>query len=710
MKRNSAISLIGCVVSAFIILSCSEKEQTVPVIPQPQQVELHHGHFSFPPSVFEAEGLDDASAAYVNTFREQLDACLADHRKGGALRFITDSGLAAEEYSIDASAKELIVKASGLNGFVYAIQTIKQLLPAEIWGGEQEPDADWTIPAMSIRDYPRFAYRGMHLDCSRHFFDIEEIHRYIDVMVAHKMNRLHWHLTDDQGWRVEIKKYPRLTEVAAWRDGTMVGRDFQSNDGVRYGGYYTQEELRETVAYAAARGVTIIPEIDLPGHMQAALAAYPELGCTGGPYKVLNIWGISDDVLCAGNEKIYTFLEDVMSELIDIFPSEYIHIGGDECPKVRWKVCPKCQKKIQELGFHSDDRFTAEDYLQTYVMNRIEKFLGEHGRRIIGWDEILEGDLSKSATIMSWRGSLGGIRAARSGRDAIMTPNSHFYFDYLQSRDIEGEPVGIGGYVPVDKVYAYEPHDPDMNDEDFSHVLGVQANLWTEYISTNEHLEYMLIPRMSALSEVQWCEPERKDWERFRRDMAGFTKVFDAMGLNYATHLFDGRLDAERAALGEYHHKAQGKPVQLLTVPYSSYRFEAPAELFDGKRGDMDFHSGAWIGFYREPLDVIIEMGRTKFSSVMMEILADKGNYIFAPTAFKALVSDDGENYSELAVATYEPMKSSDKDGVMQFTLDFQETRAKYLRIQSNTIDVLPEWHPGAGARAFLFVDEIVVR
>lgn len=698
--------MLACVV----IVSCSQT--TVSVIPQPQSVSLRCGHFNGIGARVETDAALEGSAAadYIATFREELAAVNPEGRRPGKIRFQLDTTMADEAYTLDVRTRGVCIKASGLNGFVYGIQTLKQLMPEQIWSGEYKAHTPWKIRNMHISDSPRFGYRGMHLDCSRHFFSLDEVYRYIDIMVAHKMNRLHWHLTDDQGWRIEIKKYPKLVTVGSMREGTMIGRDFSSNDGIPYGGYYTQDELRQVVDYAAARGVTIIPEIDLPGHMQAVLAAYPEFGCTGGPYKVWTKWGVSENVLCAGNEKIYGFLEDVFMELMDIFPSEYIHIGGDECPKVRWQACPKCQKKIKSLGLQSDDRFSAEDYLQTYVMNRIETFLNEHCRKIIGWDEILEGDLSQSATIMSWRGSLGGIRAARSGRDAIMTPNSHFYFDYLQSRDLDGEPVGIGGYVPVDKVYAYEPHDPDMNEEEFSHILGVQANLWTEYISTNDHLEYMLLPRMSALSEVQWCQPERKDWERFRKDMNSMRKIYDALGLSYATHLFDGRLDKERAALGEYTHLAQGKQYELLTVPYSSYRFNAPAELFDGKRGDMDFHSGRWIGFYREPLDVVIEMGGTKFSSVMMEILSDKNNYIFAPILFKALVSDDGENYKELADAEYVPQGPNDKDGVQQYTLEFPKTKARFLRIQSNTIETLPDWHPGAGSRAFIFIDEIVVR
>lgn len=704
--KATLISIVA-LAALTVLSSCSQGDSTISVIPQPQSVELHGAYCSLYGASLEI----DPSVA-DNAVIKDFAAMFEGQQQEGKARicFERDSTLAPEAYTLDVRSKEISVRASSKAGFIYAVQTLRQLLPVQAMISGAKVSNDWRIRTMHVEDQPRFAYRGMHLDCSRHFFSTDEVKKYIDIMSLHKMNRLHWHLTDDQGWRVEIKKYPALSEVSAWRDGTMIGRDFGSNDGVRYGGFYTQEQLREIVAYADERGITIIPEVDLPGHMQAVLAAYPELGCTGGPYKVWQIWGVSENVLCAGKEETFTFIEDVLTELMDIFPSEYIHIGGDECPKTRWRECPCCQAKIKQLGLKADEKFSAEDYLQTYVMNRVEKFLNDHGRRIIGWDEILEGDISQSATIMSWRGSSGGIRAARSGRDAIMTPNSHFYFDYCQTRDIEHEPVCIGGYVAVDKVYSYEPRDPDFTDEQFSHILGVQANLWTEYIPDDAQLEYMLLPRMSALSEVQWCAPERKDWDRFREDMNHMREIYDALGYNYATHLFDGRLDAERAALGTYSHKAQGKNVQLLTVPYSSYRFNAPAELFDGKRGDMDFHSGAWIGFHGKPLEVVIEMDKTKFSSVMIEILSDKGNYIFAPTWLKASVSEDGVDFQELASSEYEPQTGKDKDGVMQFELSFPKTKAKYLKVEAGTIDVLPEWHPGAGARAFLFVDEVVVR
>jgi hexosaminidase len=374
------------------------------------------------------------------------------------------------------------------------------------------------------------------LDVSRHFFSKEEVMDLLETMVSYKFNRFHWHLTDDQGWRVEIKKYPRLTEIGAFRNGTVVKKDWNSNDGIRYGGYYTQDQMKDIVAYADKLGITVIPEIDLPGHMMGALAAYPELGCTGGPYEVWTRWGISDQVLCPGKEAMFTFLEDVFTELMDIFPSEYIHIGGDECPKSEWEKCPECQARIKELGIKGTKEHTAEQLLQSYVTARVQKFLNDHGRKIIGWDEILEGDLAAGATVMSWRGTEGGIEAARRGFDVVMTPNSHMYIDYYQSQERDKEPLCIGGLVTVEKLYSYEPYDGTVPGTE-DHILGVQANLWTEYVTSPEFLEYMLLPRMCALSEVQWCNADRKDYARFDASLDHTFQMLDVMGYTYAKHV-----------------------------------------------------------------------------------------------------------------------------------------------------------------------------
>ena len=461
-----------------------------------------------------------------------LEAAVASGKVKGAL-FLRDASLGAEAYSIEVNSGRMLVRASALTGVLYALETLRQMLPVAIYGEQVAEKERWTLPCCVIRDEPRFAWRGMHLDCSRHFWQIEEIKRYLDVMAMYKLNRFHWHLTDDQGWRIEIKAYPLLSQIACWREGTMVGHDFSSNDGIRYGGFYTQEEIREVVAYAAARGITVVPEIDLPGHMLAALSAYPELGCTGGPYAAWTRWGVSDQVLCVGKESTFTFLEGVLSEVAALFPGEYIHIGGDECPKDEWKRCPDCQALIRALGLKDDARFSAEQYLQNYVTKRIQDFLATKGKKIIGWDEILEGELAPGATVMSWRGTAGAVEASAKGFDAILCPVSHCYFDYRQAEEPDGEPDSFGGVVTLERIYSLDPLS-GIDPAQAHHILGVQANLWTEYISTPEHLEYMLLPRMLALAEVQWCPAGQRDYERFLRVLREHEfPVLDKSGYNY---------------------------------------------------------------------------------------------------------------------------------------------------------------------------------
>jgi hexosaminidase len=531
---------------ALVLLSCS-KEVTrtdIGIIPQPASVEMYEGTFNAAGAAFEADALCETVLNAISTFENNLVGAsgAASGTSGSKFVFKADQSLGEEEYTIEVSAKKAVVKASGLNGFVYALESIKQLLPAEIYTGAPSAATCWCLPCLKIQDEPRFGYRGMHLDVSRHFFDANEVKKYIDIMAIHKLNVLHWHLTDDQGWRLEIKKYPQLTEHGAIRKQTIIGhgRDRKGYDNTPYGEgfYYTQDQVKEIIDYAAAKGIEIIPEIDLPGHMLAALACFPELGCTGGPYDVWGRWGIADDVLCVGKEETMKFLEDVLAEVADLFPSEYVHIGGDECPKVRWETCPHCQAKIAELGLKDDDKHKAEHYLQSYVTNRMEQFLSTKGKKIIGWDEILEGEIAPNATVMSWRGVEGGLEAVRMGHDAIMVPYTHLYLDYYQSKDKENEPLAIGGYVPVELVYSFEPFTEDMTDEEKSHILGIQANLWTEYIPTDAQLEYMLLPRLSALSEIQWCEPENKDYERFLGNMESMRKIYDILGYNYAKHIF----------------------------------------------------------------------------------------------------------------------------------------------------------------------------
>ena len=536
MKHNLVLPLMASMLLAFA--SCT-KAPEINVIPCPESVEQHDGIFRVAGVPVKADqSLDSESLQWINSFAQNLTLVtgkkseVVSDATGKCIEFALDQELAPEEYFIDITKKGVKIQASTVAGFRNASQTIGQMLPAAYYGKAKAAGENWVLPCATIKDKPRFAYRGMHLDVARHFFDVKEVKRYLDVMAAYKLNRFHWHLTEDQGWRIEIKKYPKLTEVGAWRDSTMVGKNWNEFDHTRYGGFYTQEEIKDVVAYAADLGITVIPEIDLPGHMVAALTSYPELGCTGGPYTVRPVWGIADEVLCPGKETTFKFIEDVLDEVMELFPSEYIHIGGDECPKKAWKACPACQKRIKDLGLKSDGKHSAEEYLQSYVTARVQKYLNDHGRKIIGWDEILEGKLADGATVMSWRGAKGGIEAAKQGFDVIMTPNTYMYFDYYQSDSTALEPLAIGGNLPVEKVYECEPYT-DIPAEAQHHVLGVQANLWTEYIPTNEQLEYMLLPRMSALSEVQWCQPENKNLDRFKASLNHAFKIYDAMGLTY---------------------------------------------------------------------------------------------------------------------------------------------------------------------------------
>lgn len=529
--------------TATLLSSCHGKptEDYVQVIPQPETVEIYDGVFQIAGAEFKTDAdLGEAATRAISGFEKALTSASGAESgtSGTTIIFRKSSSLAPEEYSVNICKGNAVVKASSLNGVLYAIETLKQMLPVEIYTGSLATEVQWTLPYMKIQDKPRFGYRGLHLDVARHFFDVEQVKKYIDIMAIHKLNRFHWHLTDDQGWRIEIKKYPELTQTGSVRKETLSGHwnsKKREYDGTPYGEgmWYTQDQIREVVDYAASKGITVIPEIDLPGHMVAALATYPELGCTGGPYEVRTGWGVAKEVLCVGKEQTFEFLENLLDEVCGLFPSEYIHIGGDECPKDAWRACPTCQAKIKELGLVGDEKHSAEHYLQSYVTRRIEEFLAGKGKKIIGWDEILEGELAPNATVMSWRGVEGGYEAVKMGHDVIMTPNKFMYLDYYQSKKRSEEPLGIGGFLPIEKVYSFEPYTDDMSEEERAHILGVQANLWTEYIRENDHLEYMLLPRMSALSEVQWCQSEDRDYERFLECLKGMTAIYEALGYNY---------------------------------------------------------------------------------------------------------------------------------------------------------------------------------
>lgn len=437
-----------------------------------------------------------------------------------------------EGYTITVDKKGVNIAGATAAAVFRGIQTLRKSLP--IVKGE----ASVALPFVNISDAPRFAYRGMHLDCARHFFPLEVVKDYIDMIALHGMNKFHWHLTEDQGWRIEIKKWPKLTKVGAWRSGTVISRNTPIEDGIRHGGFYTQEECREIVKYAADRYITVIPEIDMPGHMLGALAAYPELGCTGGPYEVQRRWGVFADILCAGKEKTFQFVQDVLDEVISIFPSEYIHIGGDESPRSRWKECPLCQKRIQDEGIKAENGQSKEDRLQGYFTKRVEKYLASKGKKIIGWDELLGCDVDQSATIMSWTGAEPGAKGAKLGHDVIMTPNGVMYFDYYQTKQTWNEPLSIGGCSTVEDVYQFEPVAADLTPEQAQHILGVQANLWGEYIAYPSQIQYQVLPRMAALAEVQWMQPQDKNFDEFKARVTRLCEIYRLHHWAVAPHLW----------------------------------------------------------------------------------------------------------------------------------------------------------------------------
>lgn len=441
-----------------------------------------------------------------------------------------------EAYSINVSSDGILVQAVTPEGIYRATRTLLKSVGAEKTSSVEFPSAE-------VSDWPRFGYRGLMLDVSRHFSDVEMVKRTIDMLALHQLNIFHWHLTDDQGWRIEIKSHPELTEIGAWRDDTVVGRylggtDYPT-DGKRHGGFYTQEQIREIVAYARERYIEIIPEIDLPGHTSAVLAAYPQLGCEDKEYKVANRWGVIRDVLCAGNPASLDLFKDIMDEVCELFPGKYIHLGGDECVKERWKACPKCQRKISELGLKDGSRYSKEDYLQSWFMGEVASFVQSKGKRVIGWDEILEGVPMDDSVIMSWRGTEGGITAARMGHDVVMTPTSDMYFDQSQTLASQLEEIPVGGFINVMKVYSYEPLPASLTPEQQKHILGCQANVWCEYMPEERIRQYQMLPRLAALSEVQWTMPERKNYKDFLKRLPKMLSIYDHYGYNYAKHIFD---------------------------------------------------------------------------------------------------------------------------------------------------------------------------
>ncbi|WP_346858216.1 beta-N-acetylhexosaminidase [uncultured Draconibacterium sp.] len=516
----------------LLIFAGTSMAQQISIIPKPAEMSVKSGSFLLDNNCVLNYDNENTEVSRIATFfsdylAEVYDVKLATEGSGNKISFkiMSRLNLGKEGYLLKVDKNSVVITASEPSGLFYGMQSLKQLIPAEASNA-------LSIPCIDIKDQPRFAWRGNMLDVGRHFFPVSFIKQYLDILAMYKINTFHWHLTEDQGWRIEIKKYPLLTEISHWRDETRVGhqRDGNEMDGIGYGGFYTQDQCREIVRYAAERYITVVPEIEMPGHSSAALAAYPNLGCTGGPYKVVGEWGVFKDVYCAGKEETFTFLQDVLDEVMDIFPSEFIHVGGDECPKDAWEECEACQKRIADEGLKN------EHELQSWLITRMDQYLTSKGRRLIGWDEILEGGLAPQATVMSWRGIKGGIEAAKQHHDVVMSPTTHMYIDYYQSEDKKNEPLAIGGFLPLEKVYSYEPVPEELTSDEAKYILGVQTNLWTEYIATTKKVEYMLLPRLQAEAEVAWTPKELKDFDDFGNRLNEDYKRLEKLGIHFRNH------------------------------------------------------------------------------------------------------------------------------------------------------------------------------
>ena len=542
MKRSFLLSLLMMVIAAA---SAAPKADYAKVVPVPDKIvpNAKGGSYELSAStrIYYTSGQADMArnaqflAQYIKdmTKLSLTPAAVKGKGKDGiSLVLAPKAKLAPEAYEISVDRKGVTITGKTAAGVFYGIQTLRKSLPVLQSAGTVE------LPAARVEAAPRFGYRGMMLDCSRHFFPVKFVKEYIDLIALHNMNRLHWHISDDQGWRFSVPGYPKLTEVGSKRAQTVLGHNSEVEDGTPYGGYYTDDEIRDIVKYAAERYITIVPEVDMPGHMMAALASYPELGCTGGPYKTGEYWGVYRDILCAGNEKVYSFIKDVLDHVCDLFPGQYIHIGGDESPRVRWEHCPKCQAMIAKLGLKDKDGQAKEALLQGYFANRVQKYLETKGRRVIGWDELLGCDVDTSATIMSWRGAEPGAKGAALGHDVIMSPSTSLYFDHYQSKNTGEEPMAIGGFSDVKNVYNAEPVAPELDAKAKAHIIGVQANLWTEYIASPNYAEYMVLPRMAALSEVQWLQPSEKNYDAFVKRTDSLRHIYELYGYTYAHHLW----------------------------------------------------------------------------------------------------------------------------------------------------------------------------
>lgn len=759
-------------IALFFLLPSWIFAQQLSIIPQPVSIITGSGSFVIDKNTslhFNSSDKDlQAVADYFSSCINHISGFVLknNNKKINSIEFsiAKTNEIGNEGYLLNVNPTSVTITANTKAGIVYGMQTLFQILPAI------RTNEVLKIPAMQIKDYPRFKWRGMHLDVSRHFFSPDLIKKYIDLMALYKFNTFHWHLTDDQGWRIEIKKYPKLTQVGAWRvDETdkVWGQRPQATEGETptYGGYYTQEQIKDIVKYAALRNITIVPEIEMPGHSAAAIASYPYLSCTQQPQLPMtggNYINISSNY-CAGNDSVFTFLENVLTEVIALFPSPYIHVGGDEVDKTSWHNCPKCQARIKKEGLKN------EEELQSYFMKRIEKFLISKHRKMIGWDEILEGGLAPEATVMSWRGVQGGIIAATMNHDVVMTPGDPLYFNQYQG-DPATEPLANGGFNTLKKVYDYEPIPNELDAIHAKYILGAQGNLWTEYITTPEHVEYMILPRMLALAEVLWSPKKARDWNNFNERLQQHFKTFDEKGLHYSKGNFkveikpfsqDGKLFVNlstEAYKGEMYyttdetvpnlqskkyteplridssltlkaitvvngknmsmipaqqsfviHKAVGKNVNYTNPVSSYYMADGPNSLTDGVRGTKEVGK-YWHGFEGKDLIATIDLGEEEnIHTISLGCLQSYRDWIMMPRWVKFEISDDGKNFTEVQTIPNDISENEQASTIKDFTANFSERKTRFIRVTAKALDALPKGHPGEGKPAWIFADEIIV-
>jgi len=789
MMKNILLIILG---TAFIF-GCTDRKPSAKhpdMIPVPYKVEMKGGNFKINRKTRILTSLADDNVKMVaEALQLKLSAFTGKShpvsqsggkQPGNSILLKIDESLSGEVgkegYKLSVKSSKIEISAPEPAGLFYGVQTIYQLLPPGIFSHPDSldgKDLDLKIPCLEITDKPAFSWRGMHLDVSRHFFPKEFIKKYIDLIALHKMNVFHWHLTDDNGWRIEIDGYPELTEVAAWRADRegIPWKDCKPQrpgEPASYGGFYSKEDVREIVEYARQRFVTIIPEIEMPGHTSEVFAAYPEFSCTGKRITVQtgSYWP-NNDILCAGKEETFRFLENVLDEVIELFPSQYIHIGGDEADKTAWRSCPDCQSRIRKEGI------SGVDELQSYFVKRIEKFINARGKRIIGWDEIMEGGLAPDATVMSWRGFEGGIEAAQQGHQVVMCPGSHCYFDYYQA-DPDFQPQAIGGLITLKKVYSFRPVPSGLKRENRKLILGGQGNLWTEYISTSSQAEYMALPRMTALAEVLWSPENKLDWNDFRNRLQTQFSRFNGMDFIYsggsgkvhATALFNVdnkpyslKLETEASETSIYYTLNGNKPdknsfiymkpinidhnVTLKAVAFKNEKqLEKPAEyeivyhriigkkiiyregfserypgsgtqtLIDGLKGSLTYNDGYWQGFNGNNMDVVIDFGEDfTFTSISSTFLLDQKRWIFIPETVNYYLSEDGERFQKITSVTHKIPLDSERALINDFNIKLNKPlKVRYLRVEAVNIGVCPDWHPGKGQKAWIFIDEIVVK